>query len=210
MSFALNPYIGIGTAGGGGGGGGTGRITVGASGAMYTTITNALVDNHKVMAVICDALQLGDVYVPVLGLTVTIDPGAHLQMGSGQFFMNSSAALKIDGNGRLSHSYSDTSSILFNAAGGGLLNVDGIILDNNSSVVTSLTDVNFARFSNVVFEGTVAIAANDNVLGNCLYRNASIFINPTANNTLLDGCNFEGVTVSDSGVNTVISDVVVH
>lgn len=211
MSFALNPFISFGSSGGGGNGStGTGRITVGASGALYSTINDALNAGHHNMAVICDAYEIQDVTVPLLGMTVTIDPGAHLLMSSGSFLMNESAALEINGPGRLSYSYTSAADILFDTNGGGRLLVDGITLDNNSSVTHPLTDSNFARFSNIIFEGNINVTANDNVFNSCLYRNLSLFINNTANNTLFNGCNFEGISVADSGVNTVISNCVVH
>ncbi len=211
MSFALNPFISFGTQNGGGGGAtSAGRITVGSVGADYTTINNALAAGHKVMAVINDVTEVLDVSVPSPGLFIEIDPGAYLNMGSG-YFNVSDRSLEIKGNGRISYNYSDVNTILFNGSGvTPKLTVGEVTIINNSPAASCITDINYARFYNVVFEGNVNICSDANVYEGCIWRFLNINIKSGADNTILDGSVFETVSVSDSGINTVISDTVVY
>lgn len=209
MSFSYFPILLSGTAGGGGGGGGGvggGLITVGISG-MFPTISEALTNWHNVLFINSDTTEASDVTVPESGLTITILPGAELAMGSNTFLMNG-RTLGINGAGTLSFSYS-TPTNLFDGDDGSKLVVDGITIDNNGSAISCLTDIDYARFSNVRFDGSVFICSDYNVLNGCIYSNGNISIAANADGTLINGSILEGVLMVDSGNGSVMSDGVV-
>jgi hypothetical protein len=206
MSFAYSPFSLSGT---GGGSSGSGRITVGASGASYPTVTAALAAGHTVMSVINNVSEHSLINVPVDGLQLTIDANANFDIGSG-YFNVFGYNMSVDGNGRLTYAATNTSHILFDGVDGGRLSVSDITVDNNSSVMSCLTDIKYARFYDVIFDGNVQICGDSNIYEGCIYKNSTIIVTSDVDNTIIDGSIFEGVVLADSGNNTVISDSVVY
>lgn len=209
MSFALNPFISFGTQSGGGGSGGTGRITVADAGALYTSVNLAMADGHKVIAVIGETTENASISAPSPGLTLTIDPGANLNMGSGYFDFNAND-LDINGNGSITYNHLSSGVILFQGLNNAKLNVENITINNNSAIATCLTNSEFASFSNVKFVGVLKLCANANILDGCLFDGNTIFIDSTSSNSVIDSSILRNVLISDSGVNTLISDCVVY
>lgn len=210
MSFALNPFITFGTQSGGGGGStGTGRITVADAGALYTSVNLAMAAGHNVIAVIGETTENNSIFVPSPGLTLTIDPGANLNLGSGYFNFDAND-LDINGNGSITYNHLSSGVILFRALNNAKLSVESITLNNNSAIQTCLTNSEFATFSNVKFVGVLKLCANANTIDGCIFDGNTIFIDSTSSNTIIDSSILRNVLVSDSGVNTMISDCVVY
>jgi hypothetical protein len=207
MSFAYSPLSLNGTAGGGGGTG-NGRVTVGASGASYTTVSAAVAAGHTALGVITLTNETDDVVVTSSGLQIDIDAGATLNMGSNHFDVGD-YVLQIDGGGTLSYSSSDPSYILFDADDLGQVTVSNVTIANTSSEFVCLSDATYARFYDVMFEGDVKVCGDANIYEGCIWKNLTIFVPSGIDNTMIDGSIFEGVLVSDSGNNTVIADSVV-
>lgn len=212
MSFAYSPIFLSGAGGGGGSSSSFGqeKITIGNadSGADYPTINAAIAAGYNIMNVISNVNEPSSIVVPSSGLSITIDPGATVNMGSNYFNIGDSS-LSINGNGTILYAYS-SGITLFDADTNGKLSVGTVTIDNDSPIPVCLTDATYARFYDVVFDGNVSICGDSNIYKGCIYKNSTIFIYPNVDNTILSGSIFQGVAVSDSGINTVIADSVVY
>lgn len=205
MSFSYFPILLSGTAGGGGAVGG-GLITVGESG-MFPTISEALTNWHNVLYINSDTIESADVTVPSSGLTITILPGAELNMGTNSFLMHGKT-LGVNGHGTLSFAYSSPTNI-FDGDNTSKLVVDGVTLLNNGGAISCLTNIDYARFCNVRFDGNVFICSDYNVLNGCIYSNGNLSIAANVDGTLMDGSIYDGILTIDSGNGHVISDGVI-
>lgn len=202
MSFAYSPL----DLTGAGGAGGAGRVTVGASGATYTSVEDALTAGVNVFSIITDLTEEQLITVPDDGLEISIENGT-FNIGTGYFDVGGNQ-LKLEGNGTLA--YGSVVGTLISGVAGAALTVNGLTIDNNSGVTTCLSNIDYARFSNVIFLGNVRICGNQNIYEGCIYRSSTLLIPTGISNTLIDGSIFDTVLVQNSGTNTVISDAVVY
>lgn len=200
MSFAYSP-VDLTSAGGG-----AGRITVGASGATYTSVEDALAAGANVFSIITDLTEEQLITVPDDGLEISIENGT-FNIGTG-YINVAGNQFKLDGNGTLA--YGSVNGTLISGVAGAALVVEGLTIDNNSVVTTCLTNIDYARWSNVIFLGNVRICGNQNIYEGSIYRSSAIVIPTGISNTLIDGSIFDSVVVQNSGTNTVISDAVVY
>lgn len=202
MSFSYFPIF----LGGVGGGVGRGIITVGEFG-MFPTISEAITNWHNVLFINSDTVETSDVVVPSSGLTITVLPGVELDMGSNKFVVDNSA-LGVNGQGTISFSY-QSPDILFDGNDNSNLVVEGITINNEGPNSSCLTDIDYARFSNIRFDGNVLICSDYNILSGCHYSNGNLSIAANADGTLINGAVFDGTLTIDSGNSTVISDGVI-
>jgi hypothetical protein len=200
MSFAYNPLQ-------TGGGSGSGRTTVGASGATYQTLSDAVTAGAYVLAVVADVTEDSTIFVPEDGLDIFIDNDAILNMGT-NFFNVGANGLNIQGNGTLS--YGNIPGPLFSGIADAELTVEGITIDNNASTSVCITNIDYARFSDIIFDGNVRVCGDSNLYHDCIYRASNIQIITGITNTMIDGSIFESSAIADSGTNTVIADAVVY
>lgn len=203
MSFAYNP---LSLSGSAGGGSGSGRTTVGASGASYTSIAAAISGNANVLSVITDVTESDVVQVPDDGLDIFIENDSTLTMGTNTFNVGS-YGLIIGGHGTLAFENAGT---LFSGVAGAELFVEGITIDNNASQDVCITNIDYARFSNVIFDGSIKICGDSNSYSSCIYKNGTLLVGSGISNTSIDGGILESMVVSNSGTNTVMSDLVVY
>lgn len=200
MSFSYSPL-----SFGGGGGSGSGRTTVGASGATYQTITDALDAGANVLTIIADVTENASITVPSDGLDILINDDATLAMGTNNFNI-STYGLMLAGNGTISYGNAGT---LMSGIAGAHLYVEGVTFDNAATQDVCVTNVDYARFSNVIFDGDVKICGNSNIYDGCIYRVGVLQVASGINDTSIDGGIFESITLSDNGTNTVVSDIVI-
>lgn len=202
MSFAYSPINLTGSSSSAGGG----NITVGASGATYTTVAEALAAGVNSFSIITDLTESSLITVPFEGLAITLENGTW-NIGTGSINVGE-YSLSLNGNGTLS--YGNVQGTLLSGVAGAELHVEGITIENTSSLLTCLTNLDYARFANVVFEGNVRICGDSNIYDGCIYKSSTITVQDAITNTLIGSSIFESVVLSDSGVNTLISDAVVY
>lgn len=201
MSFS---YIPITLSGQGNGGGGL--ITVGESG-LYSSINEAMDDWHNVLFINSDTTEPSGISVRPSGLTIVILPGVTLEMGTNKFNLNDTY-LNISGHGNLSYAFTSTQT-LFDGNAASKLSVEGITIQNTSTGYDCLTDIPYAKFSDVTIEGDVTVCSNYNTLAGITFKNGTIGVASGVASTLIAGSLFDGMLISDSGNGTVISDGVI-
>lgn len=207
MSFALNPFISFGAGGGGGGGGGSCECSTVGSGADYETLSAALLAGSRNINVITDVTELTT--IPINGATIiNIVEGSVLNLGSNTLNWAGDYGLEINGNGSLL--YNTSSGVLFNANGNtnAKLTVENINIQNNSSGNVCITDIDYARFHNVIFDSDLFICSDFNVYSDGIYRNGNIVFNTTGQHNNVVGGIFENVIVVNSGVNCLTHSIV--
>lgn len=205
MSFSYIPII-ISGIGGGGGGAGNGLITVGESG-LYSSINEAMDDWHNVLFVNSDTIEPSGISVRPSGLTIFILPGATLDVGSNTFTLDDTY-LNISGQGNLAYALTSAGT-LFDGNPASKLTIDGITIQNTSSAYDCLTDIPYAKFYDVTFEGDITVCGHYNSIDGATMKNGTIGIASGINSTMIDGAIFDGMLIADSGTGTIISDGVV-
>jgi hypothetical protein len=207
VSFAYTPITLTGNSSGGSSSSvGGGLVTVGESG-NYPTISAAIEASHNVLFVNSLSTETQNINVSSSGLFVTILPGGTVDIGNFKFAMDN-AILNINGNGILRYNHTSQNT-LFDGNINSRLKVADINVDNDSVVVSYVTDINYAKFSDITFDGNVNILGNANIFSDCVFINGNLGIADSVSNTLIAGCIFDGILILDSGNGTVISDGVV-
>ena len=208
MSFALNPFISVGTAGGVGGGGGDCDCTTAGSGGVYSTLAAAVLAGERHIRVVGPSTETQSVYFND-DYYIELAENSTVNMGSNIFNWNGNYAVEIDGNGILQ--YATTSGSLFygNGNSSAKLTVEGINIQNSSSGTVCLTDIRYARFHDVIFDGNVSICGDYNLYGDCIYRNGTVKFESTAENSHVAGAVYENMLAINSGVNCIFSDALV-
>lgn len=203
MSFAYSP-INIGTTGGGGATRGGLGATVAASGADYSTVSAAVSGQQTIINVIGSVTENSNIHTGSSGLNIFLYNGATVAMGTNSFSVDSGERLFVIGDGTITYSGAQLGA-LFN--GSGILYVEGVTINNTNNAAVCLTNMDYARFDSVRFDGDVRICGDFNIYSDCLYRNGTVLFASTANKSAVHGAVTENVLIVDSGTNSIVSDI---
>lgn len=125
------------------------QTTVGATGAVYTTLKAAIDAGYTRILVVDDTTEAADIAVPSDGLYIHIVRGATIAMGAYGFTYSATANVTIKGNGTLQWAYTSAKRVFSNASyATAIVEVDGITLDNNSSSSATYLASEIQRISN--------------------------------------------------------------
>jgi hypothetical protein len=202
MSFAYSP-INLNGTGGTSTGAGIGT-RVAATGGDYPTIAAAAAASQTVVHVIGDVIETQNIQVPGSGMDITLYNDARVAMGTNSFQVEAGENLFVRGNGIINFG-AITAGTLF--AGSGALHVENVTITNTSNNAICVTNMDYARFDSVRFEGDVRICGDFNIYSDCQYRNGTVLFTTAANKSAVHGAVTENVLIVDSGTNSVVSDI---
>lgn len=207
MSFAYTP-INIGTTSSGGTSGGATRgglgATVASSGADYTSVGAAISGQQTIINVVGNVYEQANINLGSSGLNLFLYNGATVAMGTNSFSVDTGERLFVIGDGNITYSGAQLGA-LFN--GSGLLYVEGIGINNTNNNAACLTNMDYARFDSVRFDGDVRICGDFNIYSDCIYRYGTVLFATSANKSAVHGAVLENVLIVDSGTNSVVSDI---
>jgi hypothetical protein len=208
MSFAYMPIIlagqVIGLVGGAGGGAGIG-VTVGASGASYTSVAAAAAAQQPVVHIISNVYESGLITVPNSGLMVHLYYDSTWSLGTFGMDVPGSRSVQIDGDGQMAYG-TIARGIVIN--GSGMLSIENInIVNSGSSPAPCLTNIDYVRINNVLFDGDVRICGDYNIYSDSIYRNGQLTIDSGTINDQIAAAIFQNYIVANSGTNSILSDI---
>jgi len=173
--------------------------TVGATGADYTTLTEAIADSKVSILVINNTTEAANTAL-LANTLIYIKLGATVVMGANKFTSSGAVTLKIVGEGTLTYTHTSTDIELFAGAAGSVLIIDGISVTNSSTQAGCALSFLKEKLTNIVF--TLPNNTGGGVfstIGDSFYSNIH-FIGT--------GTSTEDAFITDNNINCVVEDII--
>ena len=183
--------------------------TTAGSGQSYATVGAAVDAGESIILVTQNTFETKDIILP-RSTSVTIENGVTVEMSGYVWGFNGNRSLIIEGNGSLRFNTANRHRTFFQASGtNSVLNLSDINLINATNNLACLTDIDYARMHNVLYDGNCVVCGDYNLYSDSIYRNGTLAFQVGCVSSNVAGSVGQNVVVVDSGTNCLLGDMVV-
>lgn len=183
--------------------------TTAGSGQSYATVGAAVDAGESIILVTQNTFETRDITIP-RATHITVENGVTVEMSGYVFTFNGPRSLDVEGNGSLRFNTANRLRTFFQASGNApILNIRDINLINATNNLACITDIDYARINNVLFDGNCVVCGDYNLYSDSIYRNGTLAFQVGCVSSQVAGSVGQNVVVVDSGTNCLLSDMVV-